>query len=106
PHKVLLTGWGPIIIAQACEFDYWGPRGCRAPREEGFEVVLVNSTPATIMTDPEMADRTSVEPLTPDFVTKVIERERPQALLPTLGGQTGLNLAVALAEEGVLERFG
>jgi carbamoyl-phosphate synthase large subunit len=105
-RKILLIGSGPIVIGQACEFDYSGTQACKALREEGFEVVLVNSNPATIMTDPEMADRTYVEPLTPEFVGKVIARERPQALLPTLGGQTGLNLAVALAEDGVLERFG
>src|SRR5213593_4108031 len=105
-RKILLIGSGPIVIGQACEFDYSGTQACKALREEGFEVVLVNSNPATIMTDPDMADRTYIEPLTPEFLTKVIERERPQALLPTLGGQTGLNLAVALAEDGVLERFG
>jgi carbamoyl-phosphate synthase large subunit len=105
-RKVLLIGSGPIVIGQACEFDYSGTQGCRALREEGFEVVLVNSNPATIMTDPELAHRTYVEPLTPEFVAKVIERERPQALLPTLGGQTALNLAVALAEDGTLDRFG
>jgi len=93
------------VIGQACEFDYSGTQGCRALREEGFEVVLVNSNPATIMTDPELADRTYIEPLTPEFVAKIIERERPQALLPTLGGQTGLNIAVALAEDGTLDRF-
>src|SRR2546425_1219789 len=105
-RKMLLIGSGPIVIGQACEFDYSGTQACKALREEGFEVVLVNSNPATIMTDPDMADRTYIEPLTPEFLAKVIERERPQALLPTLGGQTGLNLAVALAEDGVLERFG
>jgi carbamoyl-phosphate synthase large subunit len=104
--KILLIGSGPIVIGQACEFDYSGTQACKALREEGFEVVLVNSNPATIMTDPEMADRTYVEPLTPEFVAKVIERERPDAMLPTVGGQTGLNLAVALAEDGTLERFG
>src|SRR5437870_13376800 len=104
--RILIIGSGPIVIGQACEFDYSGTQGCRALREEGFEVVLVNSNPATIMTDPELADRTYIEPLTPEFVAKIIERERPQALLPTLGGQTGLNLAVALAEDGVLDRFG
>jgi carbamoyl-phosphate synthase large subunit len=102
----LLIGSGPIVIGQACEFDYSGTQACKALREEGFEVVLVNSNPATIMTDPEMADRTYVEPLTPEVVAKIIARERPQALLPTLGGQTGLNLAVALAEDGTLARFG
>jgi len=105
-HKILIIGSGPIVIGQACEFDYSGTQGCRALREEGFEVVLVNSNPATIMTDPEMAHRTYVEPLTPEFVAKIIERERPDALLPTLGGQTALNLAVALSEDGTLERFG
>src|SRR5438105_4518115 len=105
-HKILLIGSGPIIIGQACEFDYSGTQAVKALREEGFEVVLVNSSPATIMTDPELAQRTYVEPLTPEFVAKVIERERPDALLPTLGGQTGLNLAVALGEDGTLERFG
>jgi carbamoyl-phosphate synthase large subunit len=105
-RKVLIIGSGPIVIGQACEFDYSGTQGCRSLREEGFEVVLVNSNPATIMTDPEMAHRTYVEPLTPEFVAKIIERERPDALLPTLGGQTALNLAVALSEDGTLERFG
>ncbi|MGH7345361.1 MAG: carbamoyl-phosphate synthase large subunit, partial [Candidatus Rokuibacteriota bacterium] len=105
-RRILIIGSGPIVIGQACEFDYSGTQGCRALREEGFEVVLVNSNPATIMTDPELADRTYIEPLTPEFVAKIIERERPQALLPTLGGQTGLNIAVALAEDGTLERFG
>lgn len=105
-RKILIVGSGPIVIGQACEFDYSGTQGCRALREEGFEVVLVNSNPATIMTDPEMADRTYIEPLTPEFLARIIERERPDALLPTLGGQTGLNLAVALAEDGTLDRFG
>ena len=105
-RKILLIGSGPIVIGQACEFDYSGTQACKALREEGFEVVLVNSNPATIMTDPEMADRTYIEPLTPEVLEQIIAAERPQALLPTLGGQTGLNLAVALAERGVLERFG
>jgi carbamoyl-phosphate synthase large subunit len=105
-RRILLIGSGPIVIGQACEFDYSGTQACKALREEGFEVVLVNSNPATIMTDPEMADRTYVEPLTPEFVAKVIERERPDAMLPTVGGQTGLNLAVALAEDGTLDRYG
>ena len=104
--KILLIGSGPIVIGQACEFDYSGTQAVKALREEGFEVVLVNSNPATIMTDPEMAQRTYVEPLTPEFVAKIIERERPDALLPTVGGQTGLNLAVALAEDGTLDRYG
>src|SRR3989440_11884246 len=105
-QKIMIIGSGPIVIGQACEFDYSGTQGCRALREEGFEVVLVNSNPATIMTDPELADRTYIEPLTLEFVAKIIERERPHALLPTLGGQTGLNTAVALAEDGTLDRFG
>jgi carbamoyl-phosphate synthase large subunit len=105
-RKILIIGSGPIVIGQACEFDYSGTQACKALREEGFEVVLVNSNPATIMTDPETADRTYIEPLTPEFVARIIERERPQALLPTLGGQTGLNTAVALAEDGTLDRFG
>ncbi len=105
-HKILLIGSGPIIIGQACEFDYSGTQACKALREEGYEVVLVNSNPATIMTDPEMADRTYIEPLTWESVTKIIERERPDALLPTLGGQTGLNLAMELSEKGTLEKYG
>src|SRR3989441_4701547 len=105
-HKIMIIVSGPIVIGQACEFDYSGTQGCRALREEGYEVVLVNSNPATIMTAPEMAARTYVEPLTTEFVAKIIERERPQALLPTLGGQTALNLAVALSDDGTLERFG
>jgi carbamoyl-phosphate synthase large subunit len=103
--KILLIGSGPIIISQACEFDYSGTQACKALREEGFEVVLINSNPATIMTDPEMAQRTYIEPITPEMVIRIIERERPQALLPTLGGQTGLNTAVAVAESGALERY-
>jgi carbamoyl-phosphate synthase large subunit len=105
-RKILLIGSGPIVIGQACEFDYSGTQAVKALREEGFEVVLVNSNPATIMTDPEMAHRTYVEPLTPEFVAAVIARERPDAMLPTVGGQTGLNLAVALAEDGTLDRHG
>ncbi|MDP6322174.1 MAG: carbamoyl-phosphate synthase large subunit, partial [Prochlorococcaceae cyanobacterium ETNP14_MAG_5] len=104
-RRILLLGSGPIVIGQACEFDYSGTQACKALRDEGFEVVLVNSNPASIMTDPEMADRTYIEPLTPEVVARVIERERPDALLPTMGGQTALNLAVALAENGTLERF-
>jgi carbamoyl-phosphate synthase large subunit len=105
-HKILLIGSGPIIIGQACEFDYSGTQACKALREEGYEVVLVNSNPATIMTDPEMADRTYIEPLTWEIVAKVIERERPDVLLPTLGGQTGLNLAMDLVRHGILEKYG
>ncbi len=105
-HRVLVIGSGPIVIGQACEFDYSGTQACKALRSEGLEIVLVNSNPATIMTDPEIADRTYVEPLTPASVAAIIEREKPDALLPTVGGQTALNLAVALAESGVLERNG
>ncbi len=104
--KILIIGAGPIIIGQACEFDYSGTQACKALREEGYTVVLVNSNPATIMTDPSFADRTYIEPVTPEIVAKIIERERPDALLPTMGGQTALNVAVALAESGVLEKFG
>ncbi len=104
--KILIIGSGPIIISQACEFDYSGTQACKALKEEGFEVILVNSNPATIMTDPQMADRTYMEPVTPEIVAKIIARERPQALLPTLGGQTGLNTAIQVAEMGVLEEFG
>ncbi|MEJ5330707.1 MAG: carbamoyl-phosphate synthase large subunit [Desulfobaccales bacterium] len=104
--KILIIGSGPIIISQACEFDYSGTQACKALREEGYEVVLINSNPATIMTDPEMADRTYIEPITPEMVIKVIERERPDALLPTLGGQTGLNTAIAVADAGALARYG
>ncbi|MEA5451241.1 carbamoyl-phosphate synthase large subunit [Leptolyngbya sp. CCNP1308] len=104
--KILLIGSGPIVIGQACEFDYSGTQACKALREEGYEVVLINSNPATIMTDPETADRTYIEPLTPEIVERVIERERPDVCLPTMGGQTALNLAVTLAKTGVLERYG
>ncbi|WP_078232230.1 carbamoyl-phosphate synthase large subunit [Candidatus Synechococcus spongiarum] len=105
-ERILLLGSGPIVIGQACEFDYSGTQACKALRDEGFQVVLVNSNPATIMTDPEMADRTYIEPLTPEVVAQVVAAERPDALLPTMGGQTALNLAVNLAENGVLERYG
>src|SRR5829696_3587195 len=104
--RVLVLGSGPIVIGQACEFDYSGTQACKALKAEGLEVVLVNSNPASIMTDPEVADRTYVEPLTPDIVGQIIARERPDAVLPTVGGQTALNLAVALAEDGTLEKFG
>jgi len=103
--KILLIGSGPIVIGQACEFDYSGAQACKALKKEGFKVVLINSNPATIMTDPEMADRTYIEPITPEIVAKIIARERPDSLLPTLGGQTGLNTAVALAESGVLKKY-
>ncbi|MBF8279612.1 MAG: carB [candidate division NC10 bacterium] len=105
-ETILIIGSGPIVIGQACEFDYSGTQACKALREEGYRVVLVNSNPATIMTDPEMADRTYIEPLTVPIIEQIIAREKPQALLPTLGGQTGLNLAVALADEGILDRYG
>src|ERR1035437_2320089 len=105
-HGILIVGSGPIIIGQACEFDYSGAQACKALRSDGYEVVLINSNPATIMTDPELADRTYVEPLSVEFATEVIRRERPDALLSTVGGQTGLNLAIALAEAGVLEKYG
>ena len=105
-QKILLIGSGPIVIGQAAEFDYSGVQACKVLLEEGYEVVLVNSNPATIMTDPEFADRTYIEPLLPGPVAAVIERERPDALLPTLGGQTALNLAKVLHEDGTLERFG
>src|ERR671925_838508 len=102
--RVLIIGSGPIVIGQACEFDYSGSQACKALRAEGLEVILVNSNPATIMTDPELADRTYVEPLTSEVLAAIIDRERPDALLPTVGGQTGLNLAVDLAKAGVLEK--
>jgi carbamoyl-phosphate synthase large subunit len=105
-HKILIIGSGPIVIGQACEFDYSGTQACKALRQEGYEVVLINSNPATIMTDPEMADRTYIEPLTVESVSAIIRRERPDALLPTVGGQTALNLAIALADSGVLEECG
>ena len=103
--KILLIGSGPIIIGQACEFDYSGTQACKSLKEEGYEIILVNSNPATIMTDPEFADRTYIEPVTPEVVEKIIERDRPDALLPTMGGQTALNTALALAEKGVLDKF-
>ena len=105
-HKILIIGSGPIIIGQECEFDYSGTQACKALREEGYEVILVNSNPATIMTDPETADRTYIEPLTPELVEKVIVKERPDAMLPTMGGQTGLNIAVSLAQSGKLKQYG
>jgi carbamoyl-phosphate synthase large subunit len=102
----MLIGSGPIVIGQACEFDYSGTQACKALREEGYEIILVNSNPATIMTDPETADRTYIEPITPDICARILAAEKPQALLPTLGGQTALNVAVALAENGVLAEHG
>src|SRR5438874_3873369 len=105
-HKILLIGSGPIVIGQGCEFDYSGVQACKALREEGYTVILVNSNPATIMTDPGTADRTYVEPITWEVVAKIIEKERPDALLPTLGGQTGLNTAMDLHKHGILAKFG
>src|SRR6187399_3073745 len=105
-HSILIIGAGPIIIGQACEFDYSGTQACKALREEGFRVILVNSNPATIMTDPELADATYIEPITPEVVAKIIAKERPDALLPTMGGQTALNTALSLRRMGVLERYG
>src|SRR5215471_7711767 len=105
-HRILIIGSGPIIIGQACEFDYSGTQACKALRADGYEVVLVNSNPATIMTDPDLADRTYVEPLSRAYLEEIIRKERPDALLSTVGGQTGLNLSVELAEAGVLEKYG
>src|SRR5213080_1598658 len=104
--RILLIGSGPIVIGQGAEFDYSGTQAVKALKEEGYTVILVNSNPATIMTDPELADRTYIEPVTPDWVRKVIEREKPDALLPTMGGQTALNVAMALSRDGTLERHG
>src|SRR5210317_2179814 len=104
-HKVLIIGSGPIIIGQACEFDYSGTQACKALHKLGYEIVLVNSNPATIMTDPGMADVTYIEPLNTETLTKIIEKERPDALLPNLGGQTGLNLSSELAKLGVLDKY-
>src|SRR2546430_16815050 len=103
--KILIIGSGPIVIGQACEFDYSGTQACKALREEGYQIVLVNSNPATITTDPELADRTYIEPLTTESVRSIIKRERPDALLPTVGGQTALNIAVELAESGILDEY-
>ena len=104
--KILIIGSGPIVIGQACEFDYSGTQACKALREDGYEVVLINSNPATIMTDPQTADRTYIEPITVEFLEKVIAIERPDAVLPTLGGQTGLNTAVQAAEAGIFKKYG
>ena len=105
-ESILIIGAGPIIIGQACEFDYSGAQACRALREEGYRVILVNSNPATIMTDPDMADSIYIEPVDWRTVARIIEKERPDALLPTMGGQTGLNTALDLVREGVLDKFG
>src|SRR6188472_101328 len=103
--SILIIGAGPIVIGQACEFDYSGTQACKALKEEGFRIVLVNSNPATIMTDPDLADATYIEPITPEIVAKIIEKERPDALLPTMGGQTALNTALSLRRMGVLDKF-
>ena len=103
--SILLIGSGPIVIGQACEFDYSGTQACKALREEGYRIILINSNPATIMTDPELSDRTYIEPITVDVVEQVIQQERPDALLPTMGGQTALNMAVQLAERGILQKY-
>src|SRR5258708_5949482 len=105
-HRILIIGSGPIVIGQACEFDYSGTQAAKALKADGYEVVLVNSNPATIMTDPDLADRTYVEPLTRAYLEEIIRKERPDALLSTVGGQTGLNLSVELAEAGVLDQYG
>src|SRR5262245_48308352 len=105
-HRILVIGSGPIIIGQAAEFDYSGTQATKALKEEGYEVILVNSNPATIMTDPEIADRTYIEPVTPEYVSLIVEREKPDAILPTMGGQTALNVSMALTESGILEKHG
>ncbi|MCP3676478.1 MAG: carbamoyl phosphate synthase large subunit, partial [Deltaproteobacteria bacterium] len=104
--KIMVIGSGPIVIGQACEFDYSGTQACKALKEEGYEVVLINSNPATIMTDPDLADRTYIEPITYEVAGKIIERERPDALLPTIGGQTALNVTIELADAGILDKYG
>src|SRR3990172_329466 len=104
--SIAIIGAGPIVIGQACEFDYSGTQACKALRDEGYSIILINSNPATIMTDPDLADATYIEPITPEMVTKILEKERPDALLPTMGGQTALNTALALANDGTLARLG
>src|ERR1700692_3966945 len=104
--SILIIGAGPIVIGKACGFDYSGGEGCKAPRAEGYRIVLVNSNPATIMTDPDVADATYIEPITPEMVEKIIAKERPDALLPTMGGQTALNTALTLERTGALEKYG
>src|SRR5262249_7277904 len=104
--SIMIVGAGPIVIGQACEFDYSGTQACKALKQEGYRIVLVNSNPAPIMTDPDVADATYVEPITPEFLTQIIERERPDALLPTMGGQTALNAALSLERAGVLKKYG
>ena len=104
--SIMIVGAGPIVIGQACEFDYSGTQACKALKQEGYRIVLVNSNPATIMTDPELADATYIEPITPEFLTQIIDKERPDALLPTMGGQTALNAALSLDRSGVLKKYG
>src|SRR3989344_9099712 len=104
--KIFIIGSGPIIISQGCEFDYSGSQACKVLKEEGYEIILINSNPATIMTDPELAHRTYIEPITVEVCCKIIEKERPQAILPTLGGQTALNIAIGIANTGILEKYG
>ncbi len=104
--KIMIIGSGPIVIGQACEFDYSGTQALKALKEDGYEVILINSNPATIMTDPEFADATYIEPMIPEVLSRILEKERPQAILPTLGGQTALNLAVRMGELGLLEKYG
>src|SRR5579863_315179 len=103
--SILIIGAGPIIIGQACEFDYSGTQACKTLRAEGYRIILINSNPATIMTDPEVADATYIEPVTPQMVAKILEKEKPDAVLPTMGGQTALNVAMALAKDGILDRL-
>src|SRR5438309_12129642 len=105
-ETILIIGAGPIVIGQACEFDYSGTQACKALKAEGYRIVLVNSNPATVMTDPDLSDATYIEPITPEIVAKIIEKERPDALLPTMGGQTALNTALALYKDGTLDRLG
>ena len=104
--SILIIGAGPIVIGQACEFDYSGTQACKALKAEGYRIILVNSNPATIMTDPELADATYIEPITPEVVAKIVAKERPDAILPTMGGQTALNTALALHKQGILNRYG
>src|SRR5690242_10421786 len=104
--RIMVVGSGPIVIGQGCEFDYSGTQAVKALKADGYEIILVNSNPATIMTDPELADRTYIEPLTPEYAEKIIARERPDAILPTVGGQTALNLTLSLADAGILQKYG
>ena len=103
--KILVIGAGPIVIGQACEFDYSGTQACKALKDEGYKVILINSNPATIMTDPDVADKTYIEPITPEIVEKIIKKEKPNAILPTMGGQTALNTAISMEKEGILKKI-